>query len=282
LCGDYRYIWQTDGWPSWRYDLSTLAGALAEVSRAPGVLMERLADVGMSLQSEASLTALTEDVLRISEIEGEKLDAESVRSSTARRLGVDIGALAALDQHVEGVVGMVLDATSNCYAEISCDRLYSWQAALFPTGYLGMARIRVGSRRDDADGPMQVVSGPVGRQRVHFQAPPGERLEEEMRQLFEWANGDPADLPLVRAGLAHLWFVTLHPFDDGNGRVARALGDLFLARADGSTQRFCGLSAQILRQRKAYYEILERTKKGGMDLTEWLAWFLTALNDAVA
>ena len=235
----------------------------------------------MALRDQASLAALTEDVVKTSEIEGEQLNVESVRSSIARRLGVDIGALAPVDRHVEGVVEMVLDATANCHAPVSRERLYGWHAALFPAGYTGLSRINVGTWRNDASGPMQVVSGPVGRQKVHFEAPPAGRLETETSQFLDWVNRASDEPPLLKAGLGHLWFVTLHPFDDGNGRIARAIGDLLLARADGSPQRFYSLSAQIQRERKAYYDILERAQKRSMDATEWLAWFLDTLHRAV-
>jgi Fic family protein len=279
--GDYTYIWQATDWPSWRYDLAALAQSLADVSRAQGLLMGRLADVGMALRDQASLSALTEDVIKTSEIEGEQLNVESVRSSIARRIGVDIGALAPVDRHVEGVVEMVLDATANCNAGVTRDRLFGWHAALFPTGYSGLVRINVGGWRDDSTGPMQVVSGPLGRQRMHFEAPPADRLQSETDRFINWANSASNEPPLIKAGLAHLWFVTLHPFDDGNGRIARAVGDLFLARADGSPQRFYSLSAQIQRERKAYYDILERAQKQSLDVTEWLAWFLETLHRAV-
>ncbi|MDX3905839.1 MAG: Fic family protein [Pigmentiphaga sp.] len=279
--GDYRYIWQANDWPHWRFDLAALAGPMADVSRAQGVLLGRLADVGMPLRNQASLAALTDDVIKTSEIEGEQLKVESVRSSIARRLGVDIGALAPVDRHVEGVVEMVLDATVNYQAPMSRERLFGWHAALFPTGYSGLSKIKVGNWRDDARGPMQVVSGPIGRQRVHFEAPPAIHLDAETNRFIDWVNGRSNGLPLLDAGLGHLWFVTLHPFDDGNGRIARAIGDLLLARADGSPQRFYSLSAQIQRERKAYYDILERTQKGSMDVTEWLAWFLDVLHRAV-
>lgn len=279
--GDYVYIWEADDWPTWRFDLATLAQPLADVSRAQGLLMGRLADVGVALRDRASLSALTEDVVKTSEIEGEQLNVESVRSSIARRLGVDIGALASVDRHVEGVVEMVLDATHDPFAPLTRDRLFGWHAALFPTGFSGRSPINVGDWRNDATGPMQVVSGPAGRQRVHFQAPPAERLEPETDRFLTWANSTSGEPPLIKAGLAHLWLVTLHPFDDGNGRIARAVGDLFLAHADGSPQRFYSLSAQIQRERKAYYDMLERTQKGSMDVTEWLAWFLATLHRAV-
>ncbi|MDI1349426.1 Fic family protein [Aquabacterium sp.] len=281
LSGDYDYIWQANDWPNWRFDLAVLAGPMAEVSHAQGMLMGRLADVGMALRDQASLAALTEDVVKTSEIEGEHLNVESVRSSIARRLGVDIGALAPVDRHVEGVVEMVLDATAKCTEPMSRERLFGWHAALFPTGYSGLSKIQVGGWRDDASGPMQVVSGPIGRQRVHFEAPPANRLEAETSRFLAWLNSASSEPPLLKAGLGHLWFVTLHPFDDGNGRIARAIGDLLLARADGSPQRFYSLSAQIQRERKAYYDILERTQKRSMDVTEWLAWFIATLHRAV-
>ncbi|MBI5781870.1 MAG: Fic family protein [Rhodocyclales bacterium] len=283
--GDYTYIWQADDWPKWRYDLAALAGPMAEVSRAQGLLLGRLADVGMALRDQASLSALTSDVVKTSEIEGEQLNVESVRSSIARRLGVDIGALAPVDRHVDGVVEMVLDATANCAAPVTHERLFGWHAALFPTvfptGYSGLSKIKVGGWRDDAHGPMQVVSSSIGSQRVHFEAPPADRLEAETHRFLEWVNAASGEPPLIKAGLAHLWFVTLHPFDDGNGRIARAIGDLLLARADGSPQRFYSLSAQIQRERNAYYDILERTQKGTLDVTAWLAWFLEVLHRAV-
>jgi Fic family protein len=279
--GDSTYIWQARDWPDWRLDLAALARPMAEASHAQGRLVGRLTDVGLALRDQARLAALTEDVVKTSAIEGEHLDVGSVRSSIARKLGVDIGALAPVDRSVEGVVDMVLDATTRCQVPLSRARLFGWHAALFPTGYSGLARIRVGAWRDDASGPMQVVSGAVGRQKVHFEAPPADRLESEAERFFDWINGASSEPPLIKAGLGHLWFVTLHPFDDGNGRIARAIGDLLLARADGSPQRFYSLSAQIQRERKAYYDILERTQKDSMDVTEWLAWFLEMLHRAV-
>ena len=267
--------------------MPTLAPALERVGRAQGLLAGRLADVGLAAHGQASLAALTEDVVKTSAIEGEALPVASVRSSIARRLGVDIGALAPVDRHVEGVVAMVLDATGHCDASLSAERLFGWHAALFPTGYSGVARIRVGAWRDDAAGPMEVVSGPVQRQRVHFVAPPAARLAHEMSDFLAWVNAPTGEPALIKAGLAHLWLVTLHPFDDGNGRIARAVGDMLLARADGmAPQRYYSLSAQIQRERKGYYEILERTqtvtRADALDITPWLAWFLAALERAVA
>ncbi|MGD9945687.1 MAG: Fic family protein [Burkholderiaceae bacterium] len=280
--GENRYIWQLDDWPQWRYDLPALAQAMADVSRAQGMLLGRLTDAGLALRDQASLQALTDEVVKTSEIEGELLAADSVRSSIARRLGVDIGALAPTDRHVDGVVEMVLDVTSNSRASLTAERLFGWHAALFPTGYSGLSRITVGQWRDDAAGAMQVVSGPMNRRKVHFQAPPSQTLPAGMARFMAWANQDANEPALIKAGLAHLWFVTLHPFDDGNGRIARAVGDLFLARADGAAQRFYSLSAQIQRERKDYYAILERTQKGSMDVTEWLAWFLGTLGRALS
>ncbi|TGN97489.1 Fic family protein [Burkholderia sp. USMB20] len=281
MSGDYTFIWQSSDWPAWRFDLPALATSLVDVSRAQGALAGRLADVGLALRDEASLAALTEDVVKTSAIEGDNLNVASVRSSIARRLGVDIGALAPVDRHVEGVVDMVLDATARSAEVVTEARLRGWHAALFPTGYSGMSRITVGAWRTDASGPMQVASGPIGRQRVYFEAPPAARLPNEIERFLRWFNATPVEPLLIRAGLAHLWFVTLHPFDDGNGRIARALGDLVLARADRSPQRFYSLSAQIQRERNAYYDVLERTQRGSLDVTAWLAWFLDALGRAV-
>ncbi len=280
-CGDYRYIWQSPEWPAWHYDLARLAPLLAQVSRAQGVLAGRMAEVGLSVRNEACLVSLTADVLNTSEIEGERLHPQSVRSSIARRLGVDVGALAPADRHIEGVVDMVMDATTRYLEPLSRDRLFAWHAALFPTGYSGLVTIRVAQWRADTLGPMQVVSGPFGRQTVHFEAPPAEQLDREMHAFLKWANGTSADPAVIKAGIAHLWFVTVHPFEDGNGRIARAIGDLFLARADGSSQRFYSLSAQIQRDRKRYYEVLERTQKGDLDISEWLLWFLEMLLESL-
>lgn len=279
--GKRTYIWQSPDWPNWRFDLAALAEPLAAVRHAQGVLAGRLADVGLPLRGQASLDALTAEVVKTSEIEGEALDLASVRSSIARRLGVDIGALAPVDRHVEGVVDMVLDATERHQNPLTSLRLFGWHAALFPTGYAGLSAITVAAWRDDASGPMQVVSGAFGHPRVHFQAPPAERLEAEMERFLSWVNRGSAEPALIKAALAHLWFVTIHPFDDGNGRIARAIGDLLLSRADGSERRFYSLSAQIQRERSAYYDILERTQKGGMDVTPWLAWFLATLHRAI-
>jgi Fic family protein len=241
--GDKKYIWQAGDWPNWRYDLAALGGPLAEVSREQGLLLGRVADVGVALRDRANLAALTEHVVKTSEIEGERLDLESVCSSVARRLGVGIGALAPADRQVESLVEMALDATVNCAAPVTRERLFGWHAALFPSGYVGLSKIKIGGWRDDASGPMQVVSGPIGRRRVHFDAAPADRLELETKHLLDWINGETGEPALIKSVLAHLWFVTLHPFDDRNGRIARAIGDLLLARAGGGPQRFYSLAA---------------------------------------
>lgn len=278
---DYIYIWQSPDWPNWHYDLAALAGLLADVRHAQGLLFGRLADVGMTLRDQASLAMLTQDVIKTSEIEGEHLNVESVRSSIARRLGVDIGSLTPADRHVEGVVDMVLDATARCNTELNQERLFGWHAALFPNDDSVLTQIVAGAFRDDARGAMQVVSGPIGRQKIHFEAPPAISLTKETKRFIKWFNESTTDHPIIKAGIAHLWFITLHPFDDGNGRIARAIGDLLLARADGSAQRFYSLSAQIQRERRAYYDILESAQKGTLDITAWLSWFLHHLHQAV-
>ncbi len=265
------YLWQMPDWPKWRYDSSALAGPLALAHRAQGRLMGRMSDLGMAQREQATLQVLTQEVIKTSEIEGERLDLSTVRSSIARRLGLDIGALAPADRHVEGVVDMVLDAAGRFDQPLTAERLFGWHAALFPTGFSGMTRIRTGTWRDDAAGPMQVVSGPPRRQKVHYQAPPAKTLAKQTGIFLKWFNGKDAGDGLVRAGLAHLWLVTLHPFDDGNGRISRAVGEMALARAEGTDQRFYSLSAQIQRERKEYYDRLEATQKGTMEVTGWLA-----------
>ena len=275
--GDNLYVWQSKDWPRWQYNAKSLMPLLAQVHQALGQLVGRMRDQGISSQDQASLEALTADVLKTSEIEGEQLDAETVRSSIARRLGVDVGALMPADRHVDGVVEMILDATSLHGTPLTIERLAAWHAALFPTGRSGLTAIRVGTWRNDSDGPMQVVSGPMHRRRVHYEAPPAQLLLAEMTDFLIWYETYQEVDPLVKAGLAHLWFVTIHPFDDGNGRIARAIGDMALARADQSKQRFYSLSAQIQKERKDYYELLEKTQKGNLDATEWLSWFLSCL-----
>ena len=278
---DKRYVWQRNDWPHWVYDHKRLAPLLAQLHLKQGYLLGRMHDLGLNLRDQATLRILTEDVLKTSEIEGETLKLDSVRSSIARRLGVDIGALAPADRHVDGVVDMVLDATRGHNIPLTTERLFGWHAAIFPTGYSSLTKIRVGQWRDDAQGPMQVVSGPMHRQKVHYEAPPAVLLDAEMGDFLNWFNLDNQDDPVVKAGLAHLWFVTVHPFEDGNGRIARAVGDMALARAEKSTQRFYSLSAKIQREREEYYDRLEATQKGDLDCTAWLEWFLGCLLRAI-
>lgn len=235
--------------------------------------------LGFPLRAEAVLYVLTEDVLKTSEIEGEILDRQQVRSSIARRLGMDISGLVEADRNVEGVVEMMLDATQNYAQPLTAERLFGWHAALFPTGRSGMSRITVGTWRAAEGGPMQVVSGPIGRERIHYGAPESQRLDGEMNRFLDWFETAAPD-PVLKAGIAHLWFVTIHPFDDGNGRIARAIADLALARAEGTVQRFYSMSAQIRTERKAYYDMLESTQKGDQDITPWLLWFIGCLDRA--
>lgn len=275
------YLWQRPDWPQWRFDAAALAAPLAEVHRAQGHLAGRMADLGLAQRDQATLQVLTQEVITTSAIEGERLDLDAVRSSVARKLGLDIGALAPSDRHVDGVVDVVLDATRHFDQPLTPERLFGWHAALFPTGYSGRTGITVAAWRTDASGPMQVVSGPVGREKVHFEAPPAATLPAQTQALFDWFEAAPAGDALIKAGLAHLWLVTLHPFDDGNGRLSRAVGDMALARAEGTHQRFYSFSAQIQRERKDYYDQLEATQKGPLDVTPWLHWFLGCLLRAV-
>ena len=279
------YLWQRPDWPQWRFDAAALAAPLAQVHRAQGMLAGRMAELGLPQRDQATLQVLTQEVITTSAIEGERLDLDAVRSSVARKLGLDIGALAPSDRHVDGVVDVVLDATRNFDQPLTPERLFGWHAALFPTGYSGRTRITVAAWRTDASGPMQVVSGQniddMGRENVHFEAPPAATLPAQTQAFFDWFEAAPVGDAIIKAGLAHLWLVTLHPFDDGNGRLSRAVGDMALARAEGTHQRFYSFSAQIQRERKDYYDQLEATQKGPLDVTPWLHWFLGCLLRAV-
>lgn len=275
------YLWQAPTWPALTWDDEGLSSLLASVSRRQGRLLGRMEALGLDLRDEAHLRTLTEDVVESSEIEGEELDRDQVRSSIARRLGLDVGGLVPADRDVEGVVEMMLDATGKFDEPLTEERLFAWHASLFPTGRSGVRTIIVGKWRDDRTGPMRVVSGPVGREKVHYEAPPAERLPEEMARFLGWLD-DPGDTdPLLLAGLAHLWFVTIHPFDDGNGRIARAIADMVLSRSESSRRRFYSMSAQVRRERSDYYGILESTQKSGVDITPWQSWFLGCLSRAV-
>lgn len=273
------YIHELTDWPNLRWSNEQLAQPLAAVRHRQGRLIGHMEALGFPLREEAVLYALTEDVLKSSEIEGEVLDREQVRSSIARRLGMDIGGLVEADRNVEGVVEMMLDATQNYAQPLTAERLFGWHAALFPTGRSGMSRITVGAWRTGEGGPMQVVSGPIGRERVHYEAPAAERLGTDMSRFLDWFETAAPD-PVLKAGVAHLWFVTIHPFDDGNGRIVRAIADLALARAEKTSQRFYSMSAQIRIERKTYYDMLESTQKGELDVTPWLLWFIACLDRA--
>jgi Fic family protein len=275
-----RYIHQLPDWPEFRWDQEALASPLAKIRHRQGRLLGRMEGLGFALQKEAELETLTLDVLKSSEIEGERLDPEQVRSSIARRLGLDAGGTEPADRNVDGVVEMMLDATQKFAAPLTEDRLFAWHAALFPTGRSGMRRIIVGAWRHDATGPMQVVSGPVGKEKVHYEAQAAPLVPDEMGRFLTWANEADGTDGVLRAALAHLWFVTIHPFDDGNGRIARAIADWQLARSENSAQRFYSMSAQIRHERNDYYDILERTQKGTLDVTPWLEWFLGCLGRA--
>jgi Fic family protein len=274
------YIHELKDWPAFRWSEAALSPRLAAVRHRQGRLIGQMAALGFPLRAEAVLQTLTEDVQKSSEIEGELLDTAQVRSSIARHLGMDIGALTPADRHVDGVVEMMLDATQRYGKPLTRKRLFDWHAALFPTGRSGMRRVRVGAWRKDQAGPMQVVSGPIGRERVHYQAPGAARLEAEMKTFLAWFENEATIDPVLKAAIAHLWFVTLHPFDDGNGRIARAIADMALARSEHSAQRFYSMSARIRVDRAAYYRILETTQKGDLDVTPWLQWFLTCLDRA--
>ena len=275
-----RYIHELPGWPDFQWDREKLAAPLAALRHRQGRLIGRMETLGFSLRAEATLQTLTLGVVKSSEIEGEMLDRDQVRSSIARRLGMDIGALAPADRNVEGVVEMMLNATQHYSAPLTAERLFGWHASLFPTGYSGMRKIALGRWRDDAKGPMQVLSGALGRERVHFEAAPAKHLKKEMTAFLKWFNGTDRTDTVLRAGLAHLWFVTVHPFEDGNGRIARAIADMVLARSEQSAQRFYSMSAQIRIERKIYYIMLEKTQRGGLDITPWLEWFLGCLDRA--
>lgn len=277
-----RYIYERKDWPGFHWDQERLYPLLVQVRHQQGRLTGRMEALGFNLRNEASLQTLTQDVVKSSEIEGEVLNPDQVRSSIARRLGMDIAGLIPADRNVEGIVEMMLDATQHYQEELTEERLFAWHAAMFPTGRSGMHKITVGAWRDNAkDDPMQVISGAMGKERVHFEAPDADLLPREMIAFLDWFNKTSALDPVLKAGVAHLWFVTLHPFDDGNGRMARAIADLQLARSDQSRQRFYSLSSQIRKERTAYYNILETTQKGTLDITDWLVWFLACLDRAL-
>ena len=275
------YIHESPDWPDLKWDESRLSSLLADVRYRQGRLLGKMEGFGFRLRTEATLATLTADVVKSSAIEGERLDAEEVRSSIARRLGLEAGSTAPSSRDVEGVVEMMLDATQKYAEPLSAERLFDWHESLFPTGRSGMQRITVGAWRPLEAGSMQVVSGPMGKERVHFEAPSADRLDHEMTAFLEWFGGGSRVDPVLKAGVAHFWFVTIHPFEDGNGRIGRAIADMVLARAEGTPERFYSMSAQIEAERKQYYDILERSQRGGTDITRWLDWFLGCLGRAV-
>jgi Fic family protein len=276
-----KYIHQLPDWPKFQWNQTALVGPLAALRHRQGRFVGRMEAFGFPLRSEAMLQTLTQDVVKSSEIEGEILDREQVRSSIARRLGIEIGALTPADRDVEGIVEMMLDATQKYDEPLTEERLFGWHAALFPTGRSGMHKITVGAWRDDSSGPMQVVSGAIGKERVHYEAPPAAKLPGEMKAFLDWFETNDDTDPVLRAAIAHLWFVTIHPFDDGNGRIARAIADMALTRSDRSSQRFYSMSAQIRQERNAYYDMLEATQRGDLDITPWLEWFFACLDRAL-
>lgn len=274
------FIHQKDNWPKFTWNSNDFLDLLSEARNLQGRLIGKMETLGFDLRNEALLDTLTLDVLKSSEIEGEFLNPDQVRSSIARRLGMEIAGAVDSDRSVEGVVEMMLDATQKCFDPLTADRLFDWHAALFPTGRSGMYKITVADWRKDSRGPMQVVSGAMGKEKMHFQAPESDLVEKEMTRFIDWFNNSKVDL-VIKAAIAHLWFVTIHPFEDGNGRITRALTDMLLAQSDRSNQRFYSMSAQIRLERKQYYEILEKTQKGNLDITDWIVWFLNCLINAL-
>lgn len=277
------HIHDLHAWPAFEWDNEALAGALAGLRHQQGRLLGRLETLGFPIQQETMLRALTDDVQKSSEIEGEHFRTDDVRSSVARRLGIDIGGYRPASRHIDGVVEMLIDATSRYDQPLTTERLFGWHTSLFPAGRDERRTIRIGAWRDDATGPMRVISGPIGRERVHFEAPSASRLDREMSIFLDWFNTDHGVTPdpVLKAGIAHFWFVTIHPFDDGNGRVARAIADMALARSERSPQRFYSMSAQILRERATYYARLEQSQRGSLNITPWLSWFIACLGRAI-
>lgn len=271
------YIYYNPNWPNFEWNSKKLLPLLSLVRNKQGLLIGKMSVLGFDLRNEANLQILTQEIVKSTEIEGEILDKEQVRSSVARRLGLEISGLVNSERNVDGIVDLMLDAITNYDKELSKERLFSWHASLFPEGRSGMYNIKAGSWRDDSTGPMQVVSGALGKEKVHYQAPPAETLEKEMQQFIRWFNLNQKEDFVLKAAVAHLWFVTVHPFEDGNGRISRALSDMLLARSDEQTNRFYSMSTQIRKERNSYYEILEKTQKGAMDITNWLEWFLNCL-----
>lgn len=275
------YIYEHSNWPIFEWNSEALLPLLSMVRNRQGKLIGKMGMLGFELRSEANLEILTQEIIKSTEIEGESLDKEQVRSSIARKLGLDISGLIYSERHVDGIVDLMIDATKNYDKELTKQRLFSWHSALFPNGRKGMHRIIAGQWRDDSTGPMQVVSGALGKEKVHYQAPNALKIENEMTLFFEWFNQENKTDLVLKAAIAHLWFVTIHPFEDGNGRISRALSDMLLSQSDEQSYRFYSMSTQIRKERNSYYEILEKTQIGGMDITRYLEWFLNSLLNAI-
>jgi len=278
-----RYIWQYPSWPKFHWDSTALLKFLGDCRFQQGSLLTQMHELGFEVQQQARAEVLIEEALKTSEIEGVCLNTQAVRSSVARRLGLPSAGLPEINEPLaDAVVEILLDATQNHESRLTAERLFGWQAALFPTGYSGIHRIQVAAWRDDRKGPMQVVSGPMGREKVHYQAPPANRLKDEMKRFFRWWEKGRKEMDgILRAGAAHLWFVAVHPFDDGNGRIARAITDMALAQDENLATRCYSLSSQIMAERDAYYEVLERINKQDNDITQWLKWFLACMSRAI-
>jgi Fic family protein len=275
------YIYQQSDWPHFIWDIKSISNLLADVRNKQGRLIGKMDALGFDLQNEAFLETLTADILKSNEIEGLLLNKDEVRSSIAQRLGIDLGGLPPTNRNIEGIVDMMFDATKNFDKSLTKERLFDWHYAMFPMGRNGIFKIVTGKWRKDKKGPMQVVSGAVGKEKIHYEAPPAKVIDNEMGKFLKWINS-PINMDLVlKAGIAHLWFVTLHPFEDGNGRITRAITDMLLARSDGFSQRFYSMSSQIQKDIKSYYKILEKTQKGNLDITEWIYWFLNTLQKAI-
>lgn len=275
------WIHRLEKWPDFSWDISALSLKLAEVRHRQGLLIGQMRSLGFEFRAEASVITLAEETVKSFAIEGEHLDSSEVRSSIARKLGVDVGGLVPSERKTDGIVDMMLDATRKFNEPLTSDRLFGWHATMFPTGRSGLVEINVGKWRSCEDDPMLVVSGPIGKERIHFEAPSGERLDCEMKQFFAWFNSNLGIDPLLKAGIAHFWFVTIHPFMDGNGRIARAIGEMALAQADGLPDRFYCLSRQLEAEKSDYYKQLECQQREKLDITDWLSWFLGCLDRSI-
>ena len=277
----FVYLYNNPNWPLFEWNSEKLLPLLSIVRNRQGKLIGKMGTLGFDLRNEANLEMLTQEIIKSTEIEGEVLEKEQVRSSIARRLGLDISGLVYSERHVDGIVDLMIDATKHYDKDLNKERLFSWHSALFPTGESGVYKITEGHWRDDSKGPMQVVSGAVGKEKVHFQAPQASVIENEMRLFFDWFNLEQTTDLVLKAAIAHLWFVTIHPFEDGNGRIGRAISDMLLARSDEQAYRFYSLSSQIRKERNAYYDVLEKTQRGSLDITKWIEWFLNCLLHAI-